>query len=131
MSGIASCPRAHCHGAPPPCRREGEMQAAMHAAMRPDTATAASRDVAVRAVEAGAVLVACPSGQGDRLADVPVVLQMPRGNIEGVSPRALVLTALVGALRRRDFAEAWRLATLQRVDLNLLVRLYHPIRCLD
>ncbi|EFJ51885.1 hypothetical protein VOLCADRAFT_87528, partial [Volvox carteri f. nagariensis] len=119
--------------------REGEMRAAMHAAMFPDAATAASRDVAVRAVEAGAMLVACPStttdpepGSGSgpaastRPADVVplpvVVLQMPRGNLEGVSPRALVLAALVGALRRRDFAEAWRLASVQRVDLNLLVR---------
>ncbi|GLI58497.1 hypothetical protein VaNZ11_000228 [Volvox africanus] len=116
-------------------KREGEMQAAMHAAMRPDAATAASRDVAVRAVEAGAMLVACPCGSAsmcdpgsrapadssERLADAPVVLQMPRGNLEGVSPRALVLAALVGALRRRDFAEAFRLACVQRVDLNLLV----------
>ncbi|GIL52022.1 hypothetical protein Vafri_7984, partial [Volvox africanus] len=116
-------------------KREGEMQAAMHAAMRPDAATAASRDVAVRAVEAGAMLVACPCGSrsmcdpasgvpadgSERLADAPVVLQMPRGNLEGVSPRALVLAALVGALRRRDFAEAFRLASVQRVDLNLLV----------
>ncbi|KAG2445393.1 hypothetical protein HXX76_000015 [Chlamydomonas incerta] len=115
-------------------RHEGDVQAAMHAAMRPDAATAASRDVAVRAVEQGAVLVACPAGQaveaaagaaaggGDwRLADAPVVLQMPRGNLEGISPRALVLAALAAALTRRDFAEAWRLAALQRVDLNLLV----------
>ncbi|GIL71049.1 hypothetical protein Vretimale_4117 [Volvox reticuliferus] len=118
-----------------PSKREGEMQAAMHTAMRPNAATAASRDVAVRAVEAGAMLVACPCGStltcepgsgtaadgSERLADVPAVLQMPRGNLEGVSPRALVLAALVGALRRRDFAEAFRLASVQRVDLNLLV----------
>ncbi|KAG2431603.1 hypothetical protein HYH02_013296 [Chlamydomonas schloesseri] len=127
-------------------RHEGDVQAAMHAAMRPDAATAASRDVAVRAVEQGAVLVGCPAGAqvqeqegqagggggggggaaasssgGWRLAAVPVVLQMPRGNLEGISPRALVLAALAAALSRGDFAEAWRLAAVQRVDLNLLV----------
>ena len=32
-----------------------------------------------------------------------------------------MLAALAAALSRRDFAEAWRLAAVQRVDLNLLV----------
>ncbi|GFR43050.1 hypothetical protein Agub_g4056, partial [Astrephomene gubernaculifera] len=124
-------------------KREGEMLTAMHAAMRPDAAiTAAARDVAVRALEAGAQLVACPTGiapstshatpaagvaaaaappPAQRLADVPVVLQMPRGNLEGVAPRALVLAALLAALRGRQYGEAWRLAAIHRVDLNLLV----------
>ncbi|PNH07535.1 Elongator complex protein 1 [Tetrabaena socialis] len=106
--------------------REGDMLAAMHAAMRPDVATAAARNVTVRAVEQGAALVACPAAAlggplAGRLADVPVVLQMPRGNLEGVVPRALVLAALVLALRRLDYGEAWRLATVHRVELNLLV----------
>ncbi|KXZ43844.1 hypothetical protein GPECTOR_79g123 [Gonium pectorale] len=151
-------------------RREGEMQAAMHAAMRPHAATAASRDVAVRAVEAGAVLVACPAGAAapadadgapapaagacgaaagvasapeaaavgggaagstlrplsERISTTPVVLQMPRGNLEGVAPRGLVLAALLGALRAGQYGEAWRLAAVQRVDLNLLVDYQWP-----
>ncbi|KAG2485392.1 hypothetical protein HYH03_015878 [Edaphochlamys debaryana] len=126
-------------------RREGEMQQAMHAAMRPDAATAAARDVAVRAVESGAALIAVPSSPVSTAATpethpaapsptqllpvppapqpVPVtaVLQMPRGNLEGVAPRGLVLAAVVGSLRAGDWAGAWRLAALQRLDLNLLV----------
>ena len=49
------------------------------------------------------------------------VLQMPRGNLETVCPRALVLAAIAEALDQRRYAEAWRLAILNRVDLNLLV----------
>lgn len=53
---------------------------------------------------------------------VGAVLQMPRGNLEGVSPRALVVPAVALALAQGRYKAAWRLATMQRVDLNLLVR---------
>lgn len=46
---------------------------------------------------------------------------MPRGNLEGICPRALVLAATADALTRRDYSTAWSLATTHRVDLNLLV----------
>ncbi len=65
----------------------------MHAAMRPDAATLAASArhgaAAVRAVEAGAHLVAlpCPPATCHGLAEWPAVLQMPRGNLEGVAPR--------------------------------------------
>ena len=52
---------------------------------------------------------------------VYVVMQMPRGNLETVAPRALLLTAVVDALARHDYARAWALATINRVDLNLIV----------
>lgn len=49
---------------------EGGLQAAMHAAMRPDAASAAARDTVVRAVEQGAALVTTPRDS------VNVVLQV-------------------------------------------------------
>lgn len=52
---------------------------------------------------------------------VQAVLQMPRGNLETVNPRPLVLTAVAAALQQQQFAEAWDLATASRVDLNFLV----------
>ena len=57
----------------------------------------------------------CPPG------DTQVVLQMPRGNLEAVRPRALVLPAVAAALDARDYAAAWALATTNRLDLNVLV----------
>ncbi|KAG1673002.1 hypothetical protein FOA52_005932 [Chlamydomonas sp. UWO 241] len=101
-------------------RRDDDMRAAMHVAMRPSAATAAARDVVVRAVEQGSVLVAAPKD------GVTIVLQMPRGNLEGVSPRALVLAAVACALRKRDYAAAWEMCTTHRVDLNLLADLRWP-----
>ena len=44
------------------CRGEGELHYAMHAAMRPNAANAAARDMSVRAVEEGSMLVAVPLG---------------------------------------------------------------------
>lgn len=49
------------------------------------------------------------------------MLQMPRGNLETVNPRPLVLTAVAAALQEQHFAAAWELATASRVDLNFLV----------
>lgn len=47
--------------------------------------------------------------------DVLVVLQLPRGNLETVCPRALVLAAITQALQEGRFADAWQLATVNRV----------------
>jgi elongator complex protein 1 len=65
----------------------------MHAAMRGHgTASTSAHDVGARAVEGGSRIVAVPRG------GCCCVLQMPRGNLEAVSPRALVLAALAQAL---------------------------------
>ncbi len=73
------------------------------------------------------MLVAAPADGTD------VVLQMPRGNLETVAPRALVLAAIVAALGaadggagQADWALAWQMAVDHRVDLNLLVDLRWP-----
>ncbi|KAL4852847.1 Elongator complex protein 1 [Chlorella vulgaris] len=91
---------------------------AMKAAMRPAAAVRASAIVAgvtVRNIEQHGMLVAAPPG------GVQVVLQMPRGNLEAIRPRALVLPAMAAALDAGDFAAAWELATVNRLDLNVLV----------
>ena len=65
----------------------------MHAAMRGQGITSTSgRDASTRAVEAGSRLVSAPAGA------TFCVLQMPRGNLEVVSPRALVLAAIAEAI---------------------------------
>jgi len=92
-----------------------EMRSAMHQGMRPNAAIAAARDVLVRSVEQGSHLLAAPKD------GVRVVMQMPRGNLEAVAPRMLVLAAIADALQARAYAAAWELATTNRVDLNLLV----------
>lgn len=60
---------------------------------RPTAAHAAANDVVRRAVEQGAYLVAAPPH------DVRVIMQMPRGNLETVAPRALVLSAIASSLQ--------------------------------
>jgi elongator complex protein 1 len=86
----------------------------MRAAMRPaDWARAA--DSRTRRVEEGSRIVAAPPGS------VNVVLQMPRGNLETVTPRSLALPAVTAALAAGRFAAASTLAARHRVDLNLLV----------
>lgn len=39
---------------------------------------------------------------------------MPRGNLEGIQPRLLVLSAICDALQRRAYGTAWRLAVVNR-----------------
>lgn len=40
---------------------------------------------------------------------------MPRGNLEGVAPRALVLAAIAQSLVAHEYRDAWALAMTQRV----------------
>ena len=96
----------------------------MCAAMRPDAMAAAARDVHVRAVEQGARVLAAPWGEPQ------VVLQMQRGNLEGVAPRLLVLMGVLEALDKGEYGEAWRQASSHRLDLNIMVDYCWP-RFLD
>ncbi|GLH07490.1 Putative elongator complex protein 1, partial [Gryllus bimaculatus] len=66
-----------------------------------------------RRVERGSRLVVAA---GDR-----VVLQMPRGNLETITPRALVLKQAAYNLDRGNFAVVFELFRKQRINLNLLV----------
>ena len=64
-------------------------------AVRPTAAHAAASSIVTRAVEAGAQLLAAPPH------DVRVIMQLPRGNLETVAPRALVLAAIADSLQAR------------------------------
>jgi elongator complex protein 1 len=75
---------------------------------------AAAFDEAVRAVERGSRLVAAAPGGS------AVVLQMPRGNLETVHPRALVLADVRAQLAAGAFASAFVACRRHRVNLNVL-----------
>ena len=74
--------------------KHDNLYTAMHAAMRPQGAQGV-RDVTVRAIEQGGQLLAAPPH------GVRVVLQMPRGNLEGICPRVLVLAGIAAHLQVR------------------------------
>ena len=70
-----------------------------------------------RLVERGARLVSVfPSRPS-------LVLQMPRGNLEGISPRGLVLPYVMSKIENGELHEAFDIMRRQRVDLNLIVDL--------
>lgn len=49
-----------------------------------------------------------------------VVLQMPRGNLETVYPRALVLAAIRRSIEDEQYSDAFLTCRNQRVDMNIL-----------
>ena len=49
-----------------------------------------------------------------------VVLQMPRGNLETVYPRALVLAAIRRSIENEQYSDAFLACRNQRVDMNIL-----------
>jgi len=77
-------------------------------------------DVTLRTIEEGSLLIASPADSVD------VIYQAPRGNLETARPRALVLPAVAAALDEKDYASAWRLATVDRLDLNVLADFKWP-----
>ncbi|KAG0223795.1 hypothetical protein BGW42_005533 [Actinomortierella wolfii] len=71
-------------------------------------------DESVRRVERGSKIVLAVQHS------VNLVLQMPRGNLETIAPRALVLSATRDALDKNDFRTALVTCRKHRIDLNLL-----------
>jgi elongator complex protein 1 len=49
-----------------------------------------------------------------------VILQMPRGNLETIYPRALVLAAIRRFIEAERYDEAFLACRNQRVDMNIL-----------
>lgn len=49
-----------------------------------------------------------------------VVLQMPRGNLETIYPRALVLAAIRRSIEAERYDEAFLTCRNQRVDMNII-----------
>ncbi|KAG0000493.1 hypothetical protein BGZ65_004319, partial [Modicella reniformis] len=71
-------------------------------------------DESIRRVERGSrIVLAVPYS-------VNLILQMPRGNLETVAPRAMVLSVTRDALDKRDFKTAFVTCRKHRIDLNIL-----------
>ncbi|ORZ11311.1 IKI3 family-domain-containing protein [Lobosporangium transversale] len=71
-------------------------------------------DESIRRVERGSkIVLAIPYS-------VNLVLQMPRGNLETVAPRAMVLSVTRDALDKCDFRTAFLTCRKHRIDLNIL-----------
>ena len=49
-----------------------------------------------------------------------VVLQMPRGNLETIYPRALVLASIRESISKMKYKRAFLACRSQRVDMNIL-----------
>ncbi|CAB9496940.1 Elongator complex protein 1 [Seminavis robusta] len=77
-----------------------------------------------RSVERGARLVAILPGSP------MAVLQMPRGNLEGIYPRALILRYVMEKISKSCYGEAFSMMRRQKVNLNLIVDL-NPRKFLD
>lgn len=66
--------------------------------------------------------------QGSRVVAIlpqrpQMILQMPRGNLESIYPRALVLRYLMSRITAGVYDEAFRMMRKHKVDLNLIVDL--------
>ncbi|XP_014219597.1 elongator complex protein 1 isoform X2 [Copidosoma floridanum] len=73
-----------------------------------------NQEINVRRVERGSLLVTSVSGNSRTL------LQMPRGNLETIEPRALSLAIIISHLNSLNFYQAFDLMRRQRIDLNLI-----------
>ena len=68
-----------------------------------------------RMVERGSVLVSiCNSSP-------TAILQLPRGNLEAVYPRSLVIPHVMNLIFHKDYAKAVNIMRKQKIDLNLIV----------
>ncbi|CAD6505212.1 BgTH12-00706 [Blumeria graminis f. sp. triticale] len=71
-------------------------------------------DERCRRIERGAqLLLAIP-------AEMKVILQMPRGNLETIFPRAMVLAEIRRLVEEKNFRKAFLHCRTQRVDMNII-----------
>lgn len=71
-------------------------------------------DESIRRVERGSRIVTVVA------EDTKLVLQMPRGNLEAIHPRALVLATVRRKLDKCEFGSAFSIMKKHRINLNLL-----------
>lgn len=71
-------------------------------------------DERVRQIERGSILVACMP------AKYSVVLQAPRGNLETICPRIMVLSAVRQFISEHDYLKAFIACRTHRIDLDIL-----------
>ena len=76
---------------------------------------AVSLDESIRRVERGSRIVTAIA------ADTRLVLQMPRGNLETIHPRALVIAAIKKWLDALQYGAAFNIMRRHRIDMNLIV----------
>lgn len=67
-----------------------------------------------RVIEHGATIVTSIPG------DVDLILQLPRGNLEVIAPRPMVLATICNHLESLDYKSALSLCRKHRIDMNLL-----------
>jgi elongator complex protein 1 len=72
------------------------------------------KDERCRSIERGARIVTVMP------TTYSVVLQMPRGNLETIYPRALVIAAIRRSIEAEQYNEAFLACRNQRVDMNIL-----------
>ncbi len=71
-------------------------------------------DERCRSIERGARLVtAIPTS-------LSLVLQMPRGNLETIYPRAMVVAGIRKLIEEKNYKRAFTHCRIQRVDMNIL-----------
>ena len=101
-----------------PCRRVQKLTFDPEMQPPPDEP---ERDERCRSIERGARLItAMPSRMS-------VVLQMPRGNLETIYPRAMVIAGIRKLLDERDYGKAFLVCRTQRVDMNILCDYRHDL----
>ncbi|PFH59984.1 hypothetical protein XA68_11598 [Ophiocordyceps unilateralis] len=72
------------------------------------------KDERCRSVERGShLVVAIPT-------NMSLVLQMPRGNVETIFPRAMVVSGIRDLIEDKNYARAFSYCRTQRVDMNIL-----------
>lgn len=49
-----------------------------------------------------------------------IVLQMPRGNLETIFPRAMVVAGIRDLIEEKNYGRAFSYCRTQRVDMNIL-----------
>jgi elongator complex protein 1 len=82
------------------------------------------KDERCRSIERGGRLVtAMPT-------KMSLVLQMPRGNLETIYPRAMVLAGIRHFVENKDYGSAFATCRTQRVDMNILFD-HRPEQFLD
>ena len=52
--------------------------------------------------------------------NMSLVLQMPRGNLETIHPRAMVVAGIRHLIEKLDYSRAFTYCRTQRVDMNIL-----------
>lgn len=72
-------------------------------------------DESLRKLERGSKIILGVQG------DISLILQMPRGNLETICPRAFVLSSIKKYIQNYDYKNAFLICRKHRIDLNFLI----------